>query len=491
LKKSVYLINERSLGMKEIKNNNIDEQLSAENSSEGVKTVKLEPVDSKSIMKFILASAIGGFLFLVPIPYGTSFTIPIGIVINWVSDLLQLETFDLASLLVLVFITFSSIMTVINMIFKPAFIQKNEDMRKLFSPSPIYLASRFIGLIIIYMVYFNFGPEVIKSGATGGSMLAVSTTLVSVVLCIAFLMPLLTDFGIMEFVGVLVRNVVRPLFTVPGRSAIDLITSWLGASNAAAILTTRQYETGYYSAREAATISMNFSFVSIPFCFVIAKLIGVDSKFTVFYLISLLGGIILAMILPRIPPLSKLPDTYDEISGKQIDEEIPEGISKIKWGLNLAGHRAKESTLMDVGKSGLLVYSSMFLDLIPIVMAWGTIVLILVEFTPIFNIISIPFGWYINLMGIEGAKEVAPTALVGFADMYIPPLMLANFPIEKTRFIMGAVSLLQIIYMTEVGLIVLKSRVPVNVKHLFIVFLERTIIAIPIVTLLTNLLVKF
>lgn len=452
---------------------------------------RLKSVDSQSIIKFIMAAVIGGLLFLVPIPSGTTFTIPIGIVIDWVTDLLQLETIDLSSLLVLIFITISSIMTIINMVFKPEFIQKNETMKKLFAPSPLYLVSRFIGLIIIYMVYFDFGPEMIRSGATGGSMLAVSTTLVSVVLCIAFLMPLLTDFGIMEFVGVLVRKVVRPLFTVPGRSAIDLMTSWLGASNAAAILTTRQYETGYYTGREAATISMNFSFVSIPFCFVIARIIGVDSKFTIFYLISLLGGILLAIILPRIPPLSKLPDTYDETAGKKIDEDTPEGVSKMKWALILAGDRAKKTTIKDVGKSGLLVYSSMFLDLIPIVMAWGTIVLILVEFTPIFDIISMPFGWYMNLVGIEGGMEIAPTALVGFADMYIPPLMLADFPIERTRFIMGAVTLLQIIYMTEVGLIILKSRVPANVKDLFIVFLQRTIIAIPLVTLLTNLLVTF
>lgn len=470
--------------MKEkINNNNTETELST--------VVELEPVAKKDIMKFILASAIGGFLFLVPVPYGTTFTIPIGIVIDWVSGFLKLGTIDLASLLVLIFITFSCIMTLINMVFKPSFIKNNESLDKLFSPAPLYLVSRFIGLFIVYMVYFNFGPDAIKSGATGGSMLGVSATLVSVVMCIAFLMPLLTDFGIMEFVGVLVRKVVRPLFTVPGRSAIDLITSWLGTSNAAAILTTRQYETGFYTAREAATISMNFSFVSIPFCFVIAKLIGVDSKFTIFYLINLICGIALAMIIPRIPPLSKIPDTYDEIAGKQINEDIPEGVSKIKWALNLAGHRAKDSNFNDVVKQGLHVYSSMFLDLIPVVMAWGTIVLILVEFTPVFDIISVPFRYYIGLMGIEGAKEVAPTALVGFTDMYIPPLMLANFPIERTRFIMGSVTLLQIIYMTEVGLIVLKSRVPVNVGHLFAVFLERTIIAIPLVTLLTNLLVTF
>lgn len=455
------------------------------------KEFKLEPVAGKNVAKFVIASLVGAFLFLVPIPNGTTFTIPIGIVIDFVSGLLARETINLANLAVLVFITFSTIMTIINMIFKPEFIKKHEHMNKLFSPAPLYFVSRLIGLAVVYMVYFDFGPEAIRSGATGGSMLGVSATLVSVVLCIAFLMPLLTDFGIMEFVGVLIRKVVRPLFTVPGRSAIDLMTSWLGASNAAAILTTSQYEKGYYSAREAATISMNFSFVSIPFSFVIAKLIGVESKFTIFYLICLLSGIIMAMIIPRIPPLRNLPDTYDEIAGKQINEEMPAGVSKLKWALNLAGHKAEKSSAKDLVNSGLLVYSSMFLDLIPVVMSWGTIVLMLVEYTPIFDIISMPFGWYMNLLGIEGAMEVAPTALVGFADMYIPPLMLADFAIERTRFIVGAATLLQIIYMTEVGLIVMKSRVPVNVGHLFVVFLERTIIALPLVTVLTNLLVTF
>ena len=456
-----------------------------------VTAVDLKPVEKKYIWKFVLASLIGAFLFLVPIPSGTTFTIPIGIVINWVSGLLTLETISLEEVAVLAFITFSTIVTIINMIFKPDFIQKREPLKKLFTPAPLYFVSRIIGLVVVYMVYFGFGPEMIRSGATGGSMLGVSATLVSVVLCIAFLMPLLTDFGIMEFVGVLIRKVVRPLFTVPGRSAIDLMTSWLGTSNAAAILTTRQYETGFYSAREAATISMNFSFVSIPFCYVIAKLIGVDEKFTIFYIINLICGIILAMIIPRIPPLRNIPDTYDEIAGKQINEEVPEGVGKMKWALNLAGHRAESATGKGVLKSGLHVYSSMFFDLIPIVMAWGTIVLILVEYTPIFDIIATPFGWYMDLLGIEGANEIAPTALVGFADMYIPPLMLADFPIERTRFIMGAASLLQIIYMTEVGLIVIKSRVPVNVCHLFAVFIERTILAIPLVTVLTNLLVTF
>ena len=198
--------------MEEMKNNALAEEATA---------VELEPVKKKNIWKFVLASVVGAFLFLVPIPNGTTFTIPIGMVIDWVAGLLELETINLASLLVLVFITFSTIVTIINMIFKPAIIQNNESMKKLFSPTPLYFISRLIGLVVVYMAYFNVGPEMIRSGATGGSMLGVSTTLISVVMCIAFLMPLLTDFGIMEFVGVLIRKVVKPLFTVPVASWVE------------------------------------------------------------------------------------------------------------------------------------------------------------------------------------------------------------------------------------------------------------------------------
>ena len=54
---------------------------------EQVTAVELEPVKSSSIVKFVIASVVGVFLFLIPIPQGNTFTIPVGIVINWVKAL--------------------------------------------------------------------------------------------------------------------------------------------------------------------------------------------------------------------------------------------------------------------------------------------------------------------------------------------------------------------------------------------------------------------
>lgn len=450
----------------------------------------LDPsVSAADIRKFALASALGVFLFLVPIPYQGSFTIPVGIVINWVSDLLDLGDLNLANVLVLVFTTISCALVVVTRLFKPVFIMSNKTLKSIALPSLPYLISRFIGLIVIYATYFQIGPEMLRSPDTGGSMMDVSAVLVSVVFVIAFAMPLLTDFGIMEFIGILVRKFVKALFTCPGRSAVNLMSSWLGASNAAVIMTVRQYEGGFYTGREAAVIACNFSLVSVPFCYVMAQLARVQQHFTVWYLIICIVGMIIAMITPRIWPLNKIPDTYDSLAGKQINEELPPGTKQLQWALNMAGKRAQGASAGHVFKSGIDLYLSLFLDLIPLVIAWGTIVLIVVEYTPIFHFLAIPIGHFMELLGIEHAMAVAPAMLVGFGDMYIPALMLAGEAVEKTRFIVCAVSLIQIIYMTEVGAMLVKSRVPVNVPQLFVVFLERTLLALPLVTLFANLLV--
>ena len=44
----------------------------------------------------------------------------------------------------------------------------------------------------------------------------------------ALLLPLLLDFGLLEFVGALLTKIMRPVFKIPGRAAVDCFTSWIG-----------------------------------------------------------------------------------------------------------------------------------------------------------------------------------------------------------------------------------------------------------------------
>lgn len=441
-------------------------------------------VNTKNLLKFILGSAFGALMFLVPIPYNDSFTTLLEFCKNFLKTLLGDSLIYILTALVCV----GSAMSVYDYFCKPDWIRKNHYFSKAFSTTPFYLASKVLGAVVVCMVAFGFGPEFITTIDTGGTMVDLCCTLVCIVLSFSFLLPFLTDCGIMEFMGVILRPVVRPLFRVPGRASVDLIASWFGASNAAVILTREQYMKGFYTKREAGYIMTNFSLVSIPFCLLIADTIGIAHLFPSFYLSICIVGVVLAAILCRIPPISKLPDTYQEKVGKQLNEDVPDSKGLLAHAVEISCKRAETFGIKNVVSGGMEVVMGMLFDLIPIVLSWGTVVLIIATYTPVFDWVSYPMGLYLQLLGVEEAFAVAPATLIGFTDMFIPALLIGGVESVKTKFIIGALSLVQIIYLTEVGAIIIKSEIPLNLWKLFILFLERTLIAIPCLVLLANLL---
>lgn len=453
------------------------------NQSGNSKKANFKTID---LLKFIILSSFGAIMFLMPVPYEEAFSTPLGIVIDLVKAALGVSL----PYILMIIIIIGGIISLITYFAKPKFIMENDLLKSVFLTTPLYLSSRIASLIITVMVIFEVGPEILISGATGGTMIDLTATLVVIALSLSYILPFLTECGIMEFVGILTKPIVRFLFTLPGRSSIDLMASWLGASNAAVILTKGQYDSGFYTAREAAVIMTNFSVVSIPFCMIIANILDITYLFPAFYLAICLVGLVLALIMPRIAPLRHIPDTYNPKTGKQAKETVPEGYSIFQWAVQESCDRAKKFTIKDLTSSGNSVLFSMLFSLIPVVISWGTLSLILVEYTPIFKWLSYPLGYYLKVLGVEFAFEVAPATLVGFIDMFIPALLVASVTSVKTKFIIGVLSLIQIIYVTEVGVIIIQSDVPLNLKELFIIFLQRTIIAIPIIVVFANIFIK-
>ena len=441
-------------------------------------------VNTKNMLKFILCSAFGILMFLVPIPQGESFTTLLDFLKTGLKNLFG----GSLDYILLVLLIVSAVISLIDYIAKPEFIRKNHYLKRAFSTTPFYLVSKILGAVFGCMVVFHVGPEVVTSVDTGVTMIDLCKTLFCIVLAFSFIMPFLTDCGIMEFLGVLAKPVVRPLFHVPGRASVDLIASWFGASNAAVILTREQYMRGFYTKREASYIMTNFSLVSIPFCLMIANTVGIANLFPAFYLCICITGIVLAVIIARIPPIRTIPDTYREKTGKQINEEVPQEKGILSYALELSCQKAEKFNLRSILSSGFEVVMGMFFDLIPIVVAWGMIALMIATYTPVFKWISYPMGLYLQLFGVEEAFAVAPATLIGFTDMFIPALLITGIESVKTKFVIGVLSLVQIIYLTEVGAITIKSEIPLNLWKLFLIFMERTLIAIPLIVLFANII---
>lgn len=115
--------------------------------------------------------------------------------------------------------------------------------------------------------------------------------------------------------------------------------------------------------------------------------------------------------------------------------------------------------------------------------------MIVAEFTDIFTWISYPIVLILKLLQIPNAVETAPAILVGFTDMFLPSIIVSGegFPMI-TKFIIGVLSISQLIFMTETGAVILKSDIPLTIKDLFKIFLIRTAISLPIITLVAHII---
>ena len=441
----------------------------------------------KNNLKFILPSLLGIILFMIPIKYNDKITIPVAIFSNALVNFLGSSLIYIITFILVI----SAVISIITKIFKPKFILENSFLKTLFNIGPLWLLARVIGAIFSLLTLFGIGSEFIIGDSTGAFVLNdLLTVLFSIFLFAGLLLPLLLNFGLLEFFGALLTKVMRPIFKLPGRSSIDCITSWLGDGTLGILLTSKQYEDGFYTKREAATISTTFSAVSITFSLVVISQVGLSHMFIPFYLTVSFAGIVAAIIVPRIPPLSRKSDTYYNDNVKEDLETIPEGYNSFSWGYKKALEKADNSSnVKEFFSDGFKNVLDMWLGVLPVVMCLATLALIIAEYTTIFQVLGTPFIPILKLLQVPEATAASQTLIVGFADMLLPSVLAANtITNEMTKFIVACVSVTQLVYMSEVGGLLLGSKIPVNLKDLILIFLERTLVTLPIIVLIANFL---
>ncbi|GAA0605703.1 YjiH family protein [Virgibacillus siamensis] len=437
-------------------------------------------------IKFIVPSLIGIFLFMTPVSTDAGMTIPIAILSNWLQAALQNQL----SFIMMIIIVLTAIMTIIGKIAGEEGFQKTPFFQQLFCVSTFWTITRIAAAIFAVMVYFRLGSEVIYGPDTGQLLLGdLLHVLFAVFLFAGLFLPLLMNFGLLDFFGTLMTKIMRPLFRLPGRSSIDSLASWVGDGTIGVLLTSKQYEDGYYTKREAAVIGTTFSVVSITFTLVVIDQVGLIHMFVPFYLTVIAAGVIAALIMPRIPPLSTKANTYISEAEGDIEEKVPRGHNSLTFGYKKALDQAKtETSVYKFFKEGGQNILDMWMGVAPIVMAFGLIALIIATYTPVFSWLGLPFIPLLELMQVPNAEAASETILIGFADMFLPSIMITSVEAEITRFIIAALSVTQLIYMSEVGGLLLGSKVPVSFWNLFVIFLLRTIITLPVIVLIAHML---
>lgn len=448
--------------------------------------------NKKSLMNFLIPSIIGVIIFMIPVKFDGEWTIIVKIFADFIAKTIG----NYLPALCTIIITISFVMSVLAS-FNVKFIKENKLLDQTFSVTPVWLVLRILGFIVVWMVVLkdklNLGPffDMIVADESATFILNdLLTSLVIIFVIASMLLPLLLDFGLLEFIGAIFTKIMRPVFLIPGRAAVDCITSWIGDGTLGVMLTSNQYESGYYSAKEAAIISTNFSAVSITFSLIVLSQVDMVDYFGVYYLLVCLVGIVCAIIVPRIPPLSLKKDDY-VVESNHTNEDIAENYSSsVQYGLDLAIKRAESHKgIGEFLKNGIENAFGMWFSVMPIVMIIGTASLVLANNTQVFEILGKPFLPLLNFLKVPESLAASKTMIVGFSDMFTPSIIAAStIQSQMTKFIVATISVTQLIYLSEVGGLILASSIPVNLFELFAIFIERTIISLLIVAPIAHLL---
>lgn len=141
------------------------------------------------------------------------------------------------------------------------------------------------------------------------------------------------------------------------------------------------------------------------------------------------------------------------------------------FGLQNALEKAESNkNLLKVIGSGFKNVLEMWFAITPVIMSFGTIALILAEYTSFFKVLGMPFEPILQLFQIPFADDAAQTMIIGFADMLLPSILGAGIESELTRFFIATVSVTQLIYMSEVGGLILGTKLPLKLWDLFVIF---------------------
>lgn len=430
------------------------------------------------MLKFLVSSAIGIFLFFAPAFGGN---VPLVALVSFLKKNLGATVINY-----LVLILCASLIVTVFM----AKVMKVESLVKYHEEDgPGKITLYVLAVIFDVMLIFNAGPAQILDPDVGGLSISLAGSVMLTVIFAGWFVVMILKSGIVEFVGVLIEPIMRPVFKLPGCAAVNGIASFVSAPAVGVFMTEQLYKEKSYTHREGLTVLTCFSVCSLGFFGVLVSLAGIEHLYAQVVATSFIVTFVLAAICARIPPLSWKKDVYfDGSEQTEADRVTPRIEHRFQVALKAGIERSKELDFkIFIGTLWSAITFSQ--KIVSYVVSIAIIALLCAEHTPLFTWLGMPMIPLLKLLQMPNAAEIAPATLVGIAELALPVIMVSGKGIAvQSVFFIAVLSSVQIIFFTESANAMLESEIKTSVPELIFVFLVRTIVAIPILAVVSHLL---
>lgn len=432
---------------------------------------KVKVRSNPGMWKFFVFSAIGAFMFFVPVTIGEKRSIMLDHIVTFI----QTHAGGALPYYALLVILAGAVYPFVSGAWKKSTVNR------------VFSVFKVVGLVVGILLVFNVGPAWLFEPSMGPFLLNKLVIPVGLLVPIgAIFLALLVSYGLLEFIGVLLQPIMRPVWRTPGRSAIDAVASFVGSYSLGLLITNRVYKEGKYTAKEAAIIATGFSTVSATFMVVVAKTLDLMSMWNLYFWVTLLVTFLVTAITVHIWPLRSFKDEYYEGATPQ-PEVKPEG-RRIATAWNEAMDTVSKAptfaqNIVTNVRDGLM----MAMAILPSILSIGLLGLVLAEFTPVFDWIGYifyPFTW---LLQLPEPMLVAKASALGIAEMFLPALLVVESALV-VKFVIAVVSVSSIIFFSALVPCIVSTEIPLTIPQLIVIWIQRVILTLVIVTPIAYLL---
>ena len=422
--------------------------------------------------RMFVYSAIGAFVFFFPVTYQEKQSIPLDHMVTIVRQAIP----GLVPWLILALAIFGTVRQIVN-----------KNCQRGVLPA-IFTVANIIGTIVAFLMVLNQLPWGL------GEKDLVPFLWISIAIPVGLIVPiggaflaLLISYGLLEFVGVFMQPIMKPLWKTPGRSAIDAVASFVGSYSLGILITDRVYQQGGYNAREAAVIATGFSTVSAAFMVIVAKTLGLMDIWGSYFMITLVVTFLVTAITVRIPPLSTIPDEYYADAHPDPEKPITTNRFQAAWKEALSA-LDRAPTLGKAIATSFLDGLKMSAAIVPSILSVGLVGLLLARFTPIFDWVGYlfyPVAWLVRL---PEPLLAGKASAMGIAEMFLPATAVADSDSMVLKFVIGVASISAIIFFSALVPCILATKIPIKLSHMIIIWFERVCLTIIITTPIAHLI---
>lgn len=409
--------------------------------------------DFFKVSKIFLFSLMGIIIFFIPIKLNNQYETIIYHISYYIEDNISI----LIDISVIFFITLSTVKDL---------LKKEKTFVNV-----LYLIIKIFGLVILFSILFEVEDLFFISNEFSVVMRDVILNLIILLPISSIFMPLILEYGLIEIIEAYTHKFYKKLFKISGKTLLILLIYLSLDSFCGSFLTYRLYKDGKLREKEACIVILNFSILSFSLTSDLCS--KLDINLIKFIIIEMIALYICNMIIIRIYPLKKKRQSYYYKSGYK---DINCRKNKLNTAIKKHLSRGNKKSLIRYSISYLNDAIYIIMNLIPNIVVLFFIGNIIFNCKEIASIINNLTYMIISLFNFPNEYLMANVINLSFFNNILGIKKISSDVFYPTKMMLSIIIVIQGISISSLIPFIKKTIIPLSLREILIVFIERLII---------------